>query len=163
MEGAGIANPRIGVAGLNPHAGDGGNFGSEEIEIIEPAVREASATYAVTGPVPSDTVYVRALGGEFDAVLTMYHDQGQIAMKLIGFDRGVTLIGGFPFWIATPAHGTAYDIAGKGIANPGATIRALRLAARLSRLSSPGGFAPPAERLAHARAIASAPASAPAA
>ncbi len=154
MEGAGIDRPKIGVAGLNPHAGDGGNFGTEEIEIIEPAVREAAKEYAVSGPIPSDTVYVRALKGEFDAVLTMYHDQGQIAMKLIGFDRGVTLIGGFPFWIATPAHGTAYDIAGTGTANPGATIKALQLAAMLSRRANPSGFAAPRERLAGVAAIA---------
>lgn len=148
MRGAGIDHPRIGVAGLNPHAGDGGNFGPEDDAIIAPAVEKARLKqFRVTGPVPSDTVFVRALKGEFDAVLTMYHDQGQIAMKLIGFDRGVTLIGGFPFWIATPAHGTAYDIAGQGIANPGATIKALQLAARLSRRSNPEGFADPLDRL----------------
>ncbi len=77
--------------------------------------------FTVEGPFPSDTVFLRAKNGDFDAVLTMYHDQGQIAMKLIGFDRGVTLIGGFPFPICTPAHGTAYEIAGKGVANLGAT------------------------------------------
>ncbi len=147
MRGAGYERPRIAVAALNPHAGDGGNFGSEETEIIEPAVAEAGKTYAVAGPIPSDTVYVRALKGEFDAVLTMYHDQGQIAMKLIGFDRGVTLIGGFPFVVATPAHGTAYDIAGKGLANPGATIKALELAARLARRANPDGFPDPVRRL----------------
>lgn len=148
MEGAGIKNPRIGVAALNPHAGDGGNFGSEDDAIIAPAVKAAAEKqFRVVGPIPSDTVYVRALKGEFDAVLTMYHDQGQIAMKLIGFDRGVTLVGGYPFWIATPAHGTAYDIAGQGVANPGATINALKLAARLSRRSHPDGFEDPAARL----------------
>jgi 4-hydroxythreonine-4-phosphate dehydrogenase len=84
------------------------------------------------GPYPADTVFVRAKGGQFDAVLTMYHDQGQIAMKLMGFDRGVTLLGGFPFPICTPAHGTAYDIAGKGIANIGATRAALLLAAEMA-------------------------------
>ena len=103
MRGAGFAQPRIAVAGLNPHAGDGGNFGSEEIEIIEPAVRQVRARgLSVEGPFPSDTVFLRARNGDFDAVLTMYHDQGQIAMKLMGFDRGVTLIGGFPFPICTP-------------------------------------------------------------
>jgi len=148
MEGAGIPNPRIGVAGLNPHAGDGGNFGREDDAVIGPAVEKAAAQqFRVVGPLPPDTAYVRAMKGEFDAVLTMYHDQGQIAMKLIGFDRGVTLIGGFPFWIATPAHGTAYDIAGEGIANPNATIKAFQLAARLSRRSSPDGFADPQTRL----------------
>lgn len=129
---AGIAAPRIGVAGLNPHAGDSGNFGREEIDAIRPAVEEARATgIDVDGPFPADTVFVRARNGAFDAVVTMYHDQGQIAMKLMGFDRGVTLMGGFPFPICTPAHGTAYDIAGKGIANVGATRAALLLAARL--------------------------------
>ncbi len=125
--------PRIAVAALNPHAGDGGNFGHEDDEIIAPAVRlAADSGIDVQGPIPSDTVYLRAMKGEFDVVLSMYHDQGQIAMKLIGFDRGVTLIAGFPFWIATPAHGTAYDIAGKGIANSGATKNALLLAAKLA-------------------------------
>ena len=153
MRAAGWDAPRIAVAGLNPHAGDGGNFGREEIEIIGPAVAQAAGTHAVTGPIPSDTVYVRALKGEFDAVLTMYHDQGQIAMKLIGFDRGVTLIGGFPFWIATPAHGTAYDIAGRGVANPGGTIKALQLAARLTLRSGSGSSAGPRARLAGAERV----------
>lgn len=130
---AGFARPRIAVAGLNPHAGDGGNFGQEEIEIIEPAVKAGiERGYDVSGPYPADTVYVRARGGAFDAVLTMYHDQGQIAMKLMGFDRGVTFMGGFPFPICTPAHGTAYDIAGRGIANIGASRAALLLAARMA-------------------------------
>ncbi|WP_165820168.1 4-hydroxythreonine-4-phosphate dehydrogenase PdxA [Microvirga sp. KLBC 81] len=132
MRAAGFNPPRIAVAGLNPHAGDGGNFGSEEIEVIEPAVRKALAQgFAVDGPFPSDTVFLRAKNGDFDAVLTMYHDQGQIAMKLMGFDRGVTLIGGFPFPICTPAHGTAYEIAGRGIANLGASREALSLAIRM--------------------------------
>jgi 4-hydroxythreonine-4-phosphate dehydrogenase len=132
MRAAGFNPPRIAVAGLNPHAGDGGNFGSEEIDVIEPAVQQAKAQgFAVEGPFPSDTVFLRAKNGDFDAVLTMYHDQGQIAMKLMGFDRGVTLIGGFPFPICTPAHGTAYEIAGRGIANLGASQEALRLAIRM--------------------------------
>jgi 4-hydroxy-L-threonine phosphate dehydrogenase PdxA len=133
MRAAGFARPRIAVAGLNPHAGDGGNFGREEIDFIEPAVREAAARgLAVEGPYPADTVFLRAKRGDCDAVLTMYHDQGQIAMKLMGFDRGVTLLGGFPFPICTPAHGTAYDIAGRGIANIGASRQALLLAARMA-------------------------------
>ncbi|RDI59095.1 4-hydroxythreonine-4-phosphate dehydrogenase PdxA [Microvirga subterranea] len=132
MRAAGFNPPRIAVAGLNPHAGDGGNFGSEEIEVIEPAVRKAIAKgFAVEGPFPSDTVFLRAKNGDFDAVLTMYHDQGQIAMKLMGFDRGITLIGGFEFPICTPAHGTAYEIAGRGIANLGASREALSLAIRM--------------------------------
>ena len=131
---SGHERPRIGVAALNPHAGDGGAFGREEIEVIAPAVRKAQAEgLEVTGPFPSDTVFLRARRGEFDAVLTMYHDQGQIAIKLLGFDQGVTLIGGeLPFPITTPAHGTAYDIAGRGIANPEPTWRAFDIACRLA-------------------------------
>jgi len=131
---AGFEHPRIAVAALNPHAGDGGNFGHEDEDEIRPAVELAKAEgINAEGPFPSDTVFVRATKGAFDAVLTMYHDQGQIAMKLIGFDRGVTLLGGFPFPICTPAHGSAYDIAGKGIANPGASRAAVLLAARMAR------------------------------
>ena len=138
MRAAGFERPRIGVAALNPHAGDGRNFGDEDEDMLAPAVRRAVAAGVVaSGPVPADTVFVRALRGEFDAVLTLFHDQGQIAMKLIGFDRGVTLIAGYPFPIVTPAHGTAYDIAGRGIADTGATANAValgrRLAARLPR------------------------------
>jgi 4-hydroxythreonine-4-phosphate dehydrogenase len=134
LRAAGFNPPRIAVAGINPHAGDGGNFGRDEIETIEPAVKAARAQgFTVEGPFPSDTVFLRARNGDFDAVLTMYHDQGQIAMKLIGFDRGVTLIGGFPFPICTPAHGTAYEIAGKGIANLGATRAALSLAIKMAQ------------------------------
>ena len=133
MRAAGFERPRIGVAGLNPHAGDGGNFGREEIDIIAPAVERAKRDgVAADGPYPSDTVFLRAKAGQFDAVLTMYHDQGQIAMKLIGFDRGVTMLGGYPFPICTPAHGTAYDIAGQGIANVGAAREALLLAIRMA-------------------------------
>jgi 4-hydroxythreonine-4-phosphate dehydrogenase len=137
LRAAGFQPPRIGVAALNPHAGDGGNFGREEIDIIEPAVKKAKAKgLPADGPYPADTVFVRAKAGQFDAVLTMFHDQGQIAMKLLGFDRGVTLLGGYPFPICTPAHGTAYDIAGKGIANVGAARAALLLAARMAHRST---------------------------
>ena len=130
---ADVASPRLAVAGLNPHAGDGGNFGREEIDIIGPAIADArSEGIDAEGPFPADTVFVRARKGAFDAVVTMYHDQGQIAMKLMGFDRGVTLLGGFPFPICTPAHGTAYDIARKGDANVGATRAAVLLAARMA-------------------------------
>jgi 4-hydroxythreonine-4-phosphate dehydrogenase len=134
MRAAGFERPRIGVAGLNPHAGDGGNFGREEIDVIAPAVERAKRDgIGAEGPYPSDTVFLRAKGGQFDAVLTMYHDQGQIAMKLIGFDLGVTMLGGYPFPICTPAHGTAYDIAGQGIANVSASREAFLLAARMAR------------------------------
>ena len=133
LHAAGFVPPRIAVAALNPHAGDGGNFGREEIDVIAPAVKAAQAKgIGCEGPFPADTVFVRARRGDYDAVLTMYHDQGQIAMKLMGFDRGVTLLGGFPFAICTPAHGTAYDIAGKGVANIGATRAAVLLAASMA-------------------------------
>jgi 4-hydroxythreonine-4-phosphate dehydrogenase len=133
MRAAGWARPRIAMAGLNPHAGDGGNFGREEIDVLEPVVASGLREgIAVAGPFPSDTVFVRAKKGEFDAVLTMYHDQGQIAMKLIGFDQGVTVLGGYSFPIATAAHGSAYDIAGKGIANPGAMKNAMTIATRMA-------------------------------
>lgn len=136
MTGAGKPNPRIGVAALNPHAGDGRNFGTEDDDIIAPAVEAGIAEgIDAKGPIPSDTVFVRAVRGEFDAVLTMYHDQGQIAMKLMGFDRGVTLIAGYGFPIVTPAHGTAFDIAGKGRADLGATMQAALLGARLAKLN----------------------------
>ena len=142
LRAAGFADPRIAVAGLNPHAGDGGNFGKEEIEVIEPAVKAGIARgFSVSGPFPADTVYLRAKGGAFDAVLSMYHDQGQIAMKLMGFDRGVTFMGGLPFPVCTPAHGTAYDIAGRGIANIGASREALLLAARMVSRSLSAGTA----------------------
>jgi len=131
---AGHEDARIAVAGLNPHAGDGGSFGTEEIDIIEPAVEQAKALgFNVEGPFPADTVFVRALREGFNAVLTMYHDQGQIAMKLMGFDKGVTMMGGLPFPLCTPAHGTAYDIAGKGIADVGASREAILLAARMAK------------------------------
>jgi 4-hydroxythreonine-4-phosphate dehydrogenase len=134
LRAAGFNPPRIAVAALNPHAGDGGNFGREEIDVIAPAVEAARAKgIGCDGPYPADTVFVRARRGDYDAVLTMYHDQGQIAMKLMGFDRGVTLLGGFPFPICTPAHGTAYDIAGKGVANIGATRAAVLLAAAMAQ------------------------------
>jgi 4-hydroxythreonine-4-phosphate dehydrogenase len=134
MRGAGFDRPRIAVAGLNPHAGDGGNFGREEIDAIGPAVEQARFEgVAAEGPFPADTVFLRAKSGAFDAVLTMYHDQGQIAMKLMGFDRGVTLLGGFEFPICTPAHGTAYDIAGKGVADIGAARAAVLLAAEMAQ------------------------------
>lgn len=136
MEGAGKPAPRIGVAALNPHAGDGRNFGDEDEDIIAPAVEAAAAEgLQVSGPIPSDTVFVRATRGEFDAVLTMYHDQGQIAMKLMGFDRGVTLIAGYGFPIVTPAHGTAFDIAGQGKADLGATLAAAKLGIALAKLN----------------------------
>lgn len=129
MRAAGYSAPRLAVAALNPHAGDGGNYGREEIEVIAPAVEAARAQgLDANGPFPADTVWLRARAGQFDGVVTMYHDQGQIAIKLLGFERGVTLLGGLPIPITTPAHGTAYDIAGRGIANDGALVRAFEIA-----------------------------------
>jgi 4-hydroxythreonine-4-phosphate dehydrogenase len=125
--------PRIAVAALNPHAGDGGAFGREDIDIIAPAVAKARETgIHADGPFPSDTVFLRARDGHYDAVLTMYHDQGQIAIKLLGFDKGVTVLAGLLVPITTPAHGTAFDIAGQGIANPEPTRRAFAVACRMA-------------------------------
>jgi 4-hydroxythreonine-4-phosphate dehydrogenase len=129
MRVAGFAGPRIALAALNPHAGDGSTFGTEEIDILAPAVRRAKAQgIDVDGPFPADTVFLRARAGQFDAVLTLFHDQGQIAIKALGFDQGVTVLGGMPVPLCTPAHGTAYEIAGKGIANVEASKRAFAIA-----------------------------------
>jgi 4-hydroxythreonine-4-phosphate dehydrogenase len=129
---SGIPSPKISVAALNPHAGDGGNFGREEIDVIAPAVQSLQSDgLPVDGPWPSDTVFLKAVAKEIDAVVTMYHDQGQIALKLLGFSRGVTVQGGIPFPVTTPAHGTAFDIAGQGKANLGATRAAFDLACKM--------------------------------
>jgi 4-hydroxythreonine-4-phosphate dehydrogenase len=133
MRGAGFDAPRIAVAALNPHGGENGLFGREEIEIIAPAVaRAAERGVRCRGPFPSDTVFLKAFAGEYDGVLTMYHDQGQIATKLKGFNRGVTVTGGLRTVFTTPAHGTAFDIVGQGIATTGALEQAVRLCARLA-------------------------------
>ncbi len=130
---AAIKKPHIGVAALNPHGGDGGNFGQEEIDIIGPAINRARLQgIQVKGPFPADTIFLKGLSGEYDAIVTMYHDQGQIAMKLTGFDRGVTVFGGMPIPIATPAHGTAFDIMGKGVAKVSAMRHAFDLACRMA-------------------------------
>ncbi len=128
----GQPSPRLAVAGLNPHAGEGGLFGSEEDDVIRPAVEAAQEEdIAASGPYPPDTVFLRASRGEFDGVVTMYHDQGQIAMKLLGFERGVTVHGGLSTPITTPAHGTAFDIVGQGVANPQALKQALKLCSQM--------------------------------
>ena len=136
-------SPRIGVCGLNPHNGDNGNFGTEEIEIITPAVERAKALgLPVEGPYPSDTIFLKAVAKELDAIVTLYHDQGQIAIKLLGFWQGVTVQGGLPIPITTPAHGTAFDIRGKGTANVGPMRNAWNIACamgtrrRTSRISN---------------------------
>lgn len=128
----GVEQPRVAVAGLNPHNGEGGTCGREEIDIIAPAVSELQAQgVAVTGPFPADTIFLQARDGKVDGIVTMYHDQGQIALKLMGFSRGVTVQGGLPVPITTPAHGTAYDIAGQGRADVTATANAFAIAARM--------------------------------
>ncbi|WLE00765.1 4-hydroxythreonine-4-phosphate dehydrogenase PdxA (plasmid) [Agrobacterium leguminum] len=133
---AGIANPRIAVCGLNPHNGENGSFGREEIDTISPAIEEARTQgLPVVGPFPADTIFLRVR--EFDGIVTMYHDQGQIAIKLLGFSGGVTVHGGLPITISTPAHGTAFDIYGHGKADPRAMQAAfdvgLALAAKNAR------------------------------
>jgi 4-hydroxythreonine-4-phosphate dehydrogenase len=134
LRSAGVASPRIAVSGLNPHAGDGGSIGREEIEIIEPAVRALRAEgIDARGPFSPDTVFIGARRGDVDAVVSMYHDQGQIAMKLMGFEQGVTLHGGLPVPVATSASGSAFDIAGKGVANVEGLQHAFDLCVRMSR------------------------------
>jgi 4-hydroxythreonine-4-phosphate dehydrogenase len=129
--------PRIAVAGLNPHAGESGKLGREEIEIIAPAVQELQSRIEdreskIVGPVSPDTVFNRAIEGEFDAVLCMYHDQGLIPLKLHAFHSGVNVTLGLPFPRTSPDHGTAFEIAGKGIARPDSMIAAINLAVELA-------------------------------
>jgi 4-hydroxythreonine-4-phosphate dehydrogenase len=134
LQANGIENPKVAVAALNPHGGDGGTCGREEIDIIKPAVDEINAEgFPIDGPFPADTVFLKARDGDYQAVVTMYHDQGQIAIKMLGFERGVTVQGGLPVPITTPAHGTAYDIAGKNIANVEATYQAFLIACKMGR------------------------------
>jgi 4-hydroxythreonine-4-phosphate dehydrogenase len=129
----GIASPRIGVAGINPHAGEGGQFGDEEIRVIEPAVEMARAQKInASGPYPADTLFLRAAQGEFDGVVAMYHDQALIPVKLLAFDRAVNLTLGLPIIRTSVDHGTAYDIAGKNLAEPGSMKAAIRMAIDLS-------------------------------
>ncbi len=128
----GIERPRIGVAGLNPHAGEAGIFGDEEIKNIVPAVDDAkNEGIPVFGPLPPDTIFHKAYKGEFNIVVCMYHDQGLIPLKMIAFETGVNVTIGLPFVRTSPDHGTAYDIAWKGIADPSSMIEAIKLAARL--------------------------------
>jgi len=133
LRATGKVRPRIAVAGLNPHAGDGGMFGDEEIKIIGPAVKLAQKEdITVDGPFPPDTIFLMGRDGKYDAIVTMYHDQGQIAMKLMGFDHGVTVHAGLPFPITTSAHGSAYDIAGKNVASVNALRAAFTLACSMT-------------------------------
>ena len=134
LQQSGNSAPRVAVAGFNPHNGDGGTCGREEIDIIAPAVAQLAAMgMPVQGPYPADTIFLKARAGELDAIVTMYHDQGQIAIKLMGFSQGVTVQGGLPIPITTPAHGTAFDIVGQGKANVDATANAFRIACRMGQ------------------------------
>jgi 4-hydroxythreonine-4-phosphate dehydrogenase len=140
----GIARPRLGVCALNPHAGEGGLFGTEDQAVIAPVVEACRAAgLAVEGPLPADTIYVKALAGRFDGVVAMYHDQGHIPLKLLGFTldpasgamsalSGVNVTLGLPIIRTSVDHGTAFDIAGQGIANPQSLLEAIALAARLA-------------------------------
>jgi len=125
----GIAHPRLAVCALNPHAGESGLFGDEDERVLRPAAE----TLRATGPVPADTVFVRAARGEFDAVLAPYHDVGMTAVKVAGFGKGVNITLGLPFPRVAPDHGTAFDIAGKGVADPGSMRAALELAVELAQ------------------------------
>ena len=136
----GIENPRIAVAGLNPHAGESGDLGREEIEMISPAVAELQKQGNFIGPFPPDTVFHRAVVGEFDALLCMYHDQGLIPLKLHAFHEGVNVTLGLPFIRTSPDHGTAFDIAGRGMARADSMRAAIRLAADLARRLTSFGF-----------------------
>jgi 4-hydroxythreonine-4-phosphate dehydrogenase len=129
----GIAAPRIAVAGLNPHAGEGGLFGDEEIRIIRPAIEAARAEgIDASGPWPGDTVFMQARKGRFDIVVAQYHDQGLIPVKYLGLEKGVNITLGLPFVRTSPDHGTAFDIAGRGIADPGSMETALAYARQLA-------------------------------
>ena len=127
----GIAEPRIALCALNPHAGDGGRFGREDDEILAPAARAAG----IAGPFPADTVFVRAMRGEFDAVIAPYHDVGMTAIKVAAFGAAVNVTLGLPFPRTSPDHGTALDIAGRGVADPGSMIEAMLLCARIAEAS----------------------------
>jgi len=124
----GIDAPRLALCALNPHAGDGGRFGDEDDRILAPAARKAG----IAGPFPADTVFVRALRGEFDAVIAPYHDVGMTAIKVASFGEAVNVTLGLPFPRTSPDHGTALDIAGKGIADASSMIAAIRLCAEIA-------------------------------
>jgi 4-hydroxythreonine-4-phosphate dehydrogenase len=136
----GVATPRIALAGLNPHAGEGGLLGAEDGEVLAPAVAAVRAEgIDVTGPWPADTIFLRAHRGEFDCVVACYHDQGLIPVKLLAFGQAVNVTIGLPIIRTSVDHGTAFDIAGQGVADPGSMIEAVRLAARLATGAVRGG------------------------
>jgi 4-hydroxythreonine-4-phosphate dehydrogenase len=130
----GLAQPRIGVSALNPHAGEEGLFGNEEATIIAPAVaRQQASGIDATGPIPADALIRRALHGEFDGVVAMFHDQGHIPLKLVAFQRAVNVTLGLPIIRTSPSHGTAFDIAGQGTADPSGMLAAVQVARMMSR------------------------------
>lgn len=134
----GLKRQRIGVCGLNPHAGEGGALGTEELTIIKPAVAAARAKKVdAVGPVAADTLFHQHFRGDFDAVVAMYHDQGLAPMKMVAFDNGVNWTLGLPFVRTSPDHGTAYDLAGRDVANPSSMISAIRLACQIARSKQP--------------------------
>lgn len=134
----GLKKRSIGVCALNPHAGENGMLGREELDTIIPAIRQLRRMgIAADGPVPADVIFHHAVRKRYAVVLAMYHDQGLAPLKMLAFDRGVNLTLGLPIVRASPDHGTAFDIAGKGIADPGSMIAAIRLAARLARRKNP--------------------------
>jgi 4-hydroxythreonine-4-phosphate dehydrogenase len=134
----GLAQTRIGVCGLNPHAGEGGKIGTEEQTLILPAVKAVQKRGCMaTGPVPADVLFYQALRGDFDAVVAMYHDQGLAPLKMIAFENGINWTLGLPFIRTSPDHGTAFDIAGQNKASPSSMIAAIGLAKQLIRDSGP--------------------------
>ncbi len=141
MKALGMPSPRIAVAGLNPHAGESGLFGDEETRLLRPAVLKArEAGIDVSDPQPPDTVFLRAVRGSYDLVVAMYHDQGHIPMKLLAFEEGVNVSVGLPIIRTSVDHGTAFDIAGKGVASSASLVAAIEMAGRLAR----GGLTTPA-------------------
>jgi len=130
----GMERPRVCVCGLNPHSGEGGLFGDEEGKVIVPAINAALAEgIDCTGPVPADVAFVQAFNDKYDVVVSMYHDQGNIPVKLLGFDSGINVTLGLPIIRVSPDHGTAYDIAGKGVADPSSFKVAMRTAAEMGK------------------------------
>jgi 4-phospho-D-threonate 3-dehydrogenase / 4-phospho-D-erythronate 3-dehydrogenase len=145
-----IESPKIGVAALNPHAGENGQFGDEEQRIISPAILMAQEQgIDCVGPIPADTLFLRAVQGEFDGVVAMYHDQGMIPVKLLAFDKAVNVTIGIPIIRTSPAHGTAYDIAGKNLADPSSMMAAITTAIKMAATKK-------AHQLAHTKAAANA-------
>jgi len=136
----GVSQPRVAVAGLNPHASENGQFGDEEQRVIEPAIQMAQrAGIDVRGPFPGDTLFHRAVGGEFDLVVAMYHDQGLIPVKLLAFDQAVNITMGLPIVRTSPDHGTAFDIVGRNKADPSSMKAAIRAAVRIAQMRMRAG------------------------